>query len=102
MKGIPHICADQGSACVLETLKYFLLLLFSDIDITAILVFRNKSILSFGTLKFQTHRLKDLELFIISNLETSASHCFVLYTPDGRSDVLGIEVIDILTQIIYQ
>jgi hypothetical protein len=75
--------------------------MWSDTDVTELLVFRNKSILA-GDLNAKqpvwnskvsnSSGLKTSELFVSSSLDVSARECSTHYTPDGKGDVLGIVV----------
>jgi hypothetical protein len=75
--------------------------MWSDTDITALLSFRSKSILTgdmntkhpIWNIKVSNHSgLKLLELFVSSNFEISTPQFSAHYTSEGRGDVLYIVV----------
>jgi hypothetical protein len=116
-KDIPHRCTDlppllsvEGTGVSIPIGNTEMLLaavykspqtLWSDTDITELLCFRNKSILTGDLNAKHTVRyskvanpsgLKLLELFFSSNFEISTPQSSMHYTPDGRGDVLDIVV----------
>jgi hypothetical protein len=111
-KGIPHTCVDLPPVLSVEATGVYIPIgntemflaapykspqrLFSDIDITELLGFRNRSILAgdpvWSNKVSNPSGLKLLEVFVSSNFEISVPQCVTHYMSEGRGDILDIVV----------